>query len=259
MLTALAAHLPTAAATIRPLYAAAGGAKQGAVVWSAEMDEAYEAALALLSSPEVVVPFDESRPLLLLTDWSVEGGAGVFAHLSRDESHFEIVESFSHANSKAESNYGAAEGEISMVRLALKQFPHLMLGRRVYWVTDALTMRSAFEAFRTSASPRIRRTVAELQHVEIVVIDTPGRKHCIADALSRNPSFASSKAPSFDCLLLSTRIYTQILQNRLIRDEHYSTLNQFASARMHSVHPTDCFERQAIDVGDESYRYRTTV
>jgi hypothetical protein len=192
MLTALAKHLPSAASTIRLLYEAAGGAKQGRVMWTDEMRAAFSAALHLLASPEVVVPFDESRPLLLLTDWSVDGGAGVFAHLARDGSHFEIIDTFSHANSSAERNYAAAEGEIAMVRLALKQFPHLMMGRKVHWITDALTMKTAFEAFRASASPRIRRTVAELQHVEIAVIDSPGEKHCIADALSRNPTFTST-------------------------------------------------------------------
>ena len=138
MLTALTKHLPSAASTIRVLYEAAGGGKQGHVEWTDEMRAAFEAALALLSSSEVVVPFDESRPLLLLTDWSVEGGAGVFAHLAHDESHFEIIDTFSHANSGAESNYAAAEGEIAMVRLALKQFPHLIC---FAWAQGALGYR----------------------------------------------------------------------------------------------------------------------
>jgi hypothetical protein len=194
MVTALSKHLPTAATTLRPLYEAAGGNAQGVVAWSKEMDEAFEAALALV--PQIVVPFDESRPLLLLTDWSKEGGAGAFAHLSSDGSRFEIIDTFSHRNTAAERERAPADGELSMVRLALKEFPHLMLGRRVHWVTDSRTMATAFEAFRASSNARIRRMVAELQHADIVVIDTPGSKHCIADALSRNPSFGVSSSSS---------------------------------------------------------------
>lgn len=191
MMASLARHIPHAASAMRTLNAAGNGT--GRLLWTDEVAREFEVAKSLLTSADIVVPFDESRPIIVLTDWSV-GGIGVaLCHLSQDETRFEIIEVFSRANSSAERNYVTQAGELQGLRVAVKRFPHLLRQRRFYWATDASTMTTFLHGARTSDSVRIRRTSVELQDLDCHIISVPGKTHFIADALSRDPRWAAAQ------------------------------------------------------------------
>ena len=189
MIAALASHLVNIAAVLRPLHAAVGAAKRGPLTWSPEMTRAFDDGKRVLQSPEIVVPYDETRALYLLSDWSKLGKCVVLAHLAPSNTHFEIVEVLSQANTKAESNYSAVDGEIVNIRLALKAFGHILRRGKFYWVIDSKIAQQSLASLRTSTSARMQRTRFELNGIHVVVLHCPGKMNIIADALSRDPAW----------------------------------------------------------------------
>jgi len=167
---------------IGPLESEKG--KRGAFEWTNELNVAFERCKALLMSPEVLTPFDPDRKLLLITDASEQGGAVVFAHMSLDGTHVQIIDVFTHRWTSAEQQYHASQGELMMLRLANERAPHLMVGRTVFLVCDSQIMAQSLNRLNSSTSMRVIRTVIELQHLDIKTILIPGKLN-IADAFTR--------------------------------------------------------------------------
>ena len=196
MVSALAAHLPHVFETMRPLRAAAKGT--GRLLWSDALQDAFVAAKQTLTSPHVVVPFDPSRELLVLTDYSGQGMAGALVHIAHDHTHLELIECWSKTNTPAQSRYTVQSGELDAFRQSVKRWPHYIRGRHVFWITDAKTMSEAVAGTSASSSKRIDRTLAELQNLDVSVVACPGKLNTIVDSLSRDPSFVSEMVQSVE-------------------------------------------------------------
>jgi hypothetical protein len=194
LFTSIATHLPGARDVVAVLESEKG--KRGPLVWTQEMNVAFERSKALCAQPEVCTPFDTNRKLFVLTDASGVGGSVIFAHLSNDASRFELVDVFSHRWNGAELAYHASQGEFVILRIALEKAPHLMRGRPLFWVCDALIVTQAMRSLHTSHSARVRRTLLELSELEVYPIHVPGVQNKIADALSRNPAWQSEATVS---------------------------------------------------------------
>jgi len=187
LLTSVLSHLPGVRDTLAVLESEKG--KRGPFVWTDEMEVAFIRSKELCESPEVCAPFDPTRHLFVLTDASAVGGSVIFAHLSLNESHFELINTFSMRWNQAQKAYHASQGEFVMLRYALEKAPELMCGRPLFWVCDTLTMAQAMKSLHVSPSPRVRRTLAELSELTVFPIHVPGVQNKIADALSRNPAW----------------------------------------------------------------------
>src|ERR1700722_19889106 len=93
LFTSIATHLPGARDVVAVLESEKG--KRGPLVWTEEMEVAFQRSKALCAAPEVCTPFDPKRSLFVLTDASAVGGSVIFAHLAHDESRFELIDVFS--------------------------------------------------------------------------------------------------------------------------------------------------------------------
>ena len=192
LVSSLAVHLPHLFDMMRPLRRAASGS--GKLQWTDEMEVAFEQAKEGVTSDLVVVPFDDSREPIVLTDYSKDGMSAAIVYVSADKTHFELVDCLSHNNSVAESKYSPQSGELAAFRLAVRKWPHWLKCRHIFWLTDCAPMASALSGSSPSVSGRIDRTLAELQGLDVTVIKSPGKLNVIADALSRDPSFVSEVA-----------------------------------------------------------------
>ena len=184
MVTALAPHLRDATRLMQPLNEAIA-TQHGRLDWSPRMLEAFHALRRLVLSPESVVPFDAERPLIVITDWSTQGWSATLAHLSADETHFELVDAMARANTRAGARRTPAVGELAAFVLASKAFPHYMRGRTIYWLTDSMTMKQALQSLRTSKVPMVGRLVEQLAQLDVVVMHSAGEENVIADTLCR--------------------------------------------------------------------------
>ena len=184
MVTALAPHLRDATRLMQPLNEAIA-TQHGRLDWSPRMLEAFHALRRLVLSPESVVPFDAERPLIVITDWSTQGWSATLAHLSADETHFELVDAMARANTRAGARRTPAVGELAAFVLASKAFPHYMRGRTIYWLTDSMTMSQALQSLRTSKVPMVGRLVEQLAQLDVVVMHSAGEENVIADTLCR--------------------------------------------------------------------------
>ena len=193
LVNSIAPHLVNAQAVMAPLTQATGGGKKGRLDWTPQLNRAFESTKRLASAPEILVPFDEQRELLVITDWSSVGRAIVFAHLSKNEKFLDVIDVLTRSNSSAERQYSAADGELATLRTAAAERPHLMRGRTVFWVTDAKVAADALVSLNNTRSMRLLRTRLELQGLDIRIMVVPGRLQSIADPLSRDPRFGEEK------------------------------------------------------------------
>ena len=166
-------------------------------IWLPEHQAAFEEVKRALLSSLLVQPFDPALKTELLTDASRLKGLG-YALIQRDcLNNIRLVQCSSRSLSSAETRYATIELECLAIQWAIEDCRYYLLGCEFRVLTDHRPLVGVFEKpLADLANTRLLRIRLKLTDYRMSVEWTPGKTHCIADALSRSPVFDPPETPS---------------------------------------------------------------
>lgn len=164
--------------------------KNNAYLWLDEHEQAFQEMKRLLTSPAIVKPFKPNLPIELLTDASRLKGLG-YALLQRDaDGHPIMIQCGSRSLNSAETRYATNELECLAIQWAIQDCKYYLLGCNFTVITDHRPLVGTFDKpLADLSNARLLRFREKLLDYRFKVIWSPGKTHCIADALSRSPVF----------------------------------------------------------------------
>ena len=187
-------------AILRQTLRSARASAKAHLPWSPAAEAAFFEVRRALADPAVLYAFDETKPLVVLTDASNLGASCLFMQLHVDEVTgkpvLRLVNALCHTFSAAERNYTTAEQELAALRAGRQRLPHLFIGRCIIWLTDNTSVAELLQSARVSKRKRLRTTWADLTGCRVVAVHLAGKFNTLADALSRNPAWRT--APTVD-------------------------------------------------------------
>lgn len=152
-------------------------------VWEDEQREAYDKIINELAKNATLAHFNHKDPVLVKTDASRKGIAGML--LQRQSDEWRLITCCSRRLSSSESNYGITDLEgLAVVYTVSKLRPYL-LGKKFQILVDHCALCVLNK--RTPASARLRRWAITLSEFDFEIIYTKGNQHCDIDCLSRAP------------------------------------------------------------------------
>lgn len=135
-------------------------------------------------NPPILAHFSDTKPIKLYTDGSNQGLGAVLTQVN-ELGQEQAVGFLSRKIRGSEIRYTATELEIFAICYALQSWRSLLLGRHI----DVYTDHRALESIKNT--PRINTRLTKFQLImsdfDVTIHYTPGKKHLMPDALSRNP------------------------------------------------------------------------
>ena len=156
--------------------------------WGKQQSDAFSIIRKIMSSTPIVVHFDPSKLLVLMTDASEYGIGTVLSHTTTDGEH--PIVCYSRTLSKAERNYSQPDKEGLAVIFGLDKSHKFVYGRHVKIITDykpLITLFVEHKQIPVIISPRIYRWVITLSSYNYSIENKPGKYIPEADCLSRLP------------------------------------------------------------------------
>ena len=179
--------LPNLASILAPLYKLLQ--KGASWHWGGEQKEALAEVKRLLQSPNQLVHFDGSKPLVLACDASPYGVGAVLSHRQEDGSERPIAFA-SRTLASAEKNYSQLDKEALAIIFGVKHFHQYIYGRSFVIISDHKPLMHLFSESKATpamASARIQRWALLLGAYEYSIEYKAGKENSNADALSHLP------------------------------------------------------------------------
>jgi len=152
-------------------------------VWEDEQRKAYRSIISELGKNATLAHFNHRDPLLVKTDASRQGVAGML--LQKHEDEWRIITCCSRRLSDSEKNYGITDLEgLAVIYTVTKLRPYL-LGKRFQILVDHCALCVLNK--RVPNSARLCRWAIVLSEFEFEIVYTKGNLHCDIDCLSRAP------------------------------------------------------------------------
>ena len=168
----------------KPLYSKTGGNGKKRLVWSEEMEKAFESLKELLCQDiELAFPdYSESAsPLELYVDASGEGAG---AYLSQQQNgEIRVIAFNSTSFNETQRRYSTIEKELVAIRWGVKSFKAFLYGQYFILHTDHQPL--VYLHNMKMIDSRLARTLEDLSDFNFDIVYTPGKKNEAADALSR--------------------------------------------------------------------------
>nr|VZI39678.1 unnamed protein product [Spirometra erinaceieuropaei] len=166
--------------------------------WSADCDTAFNTLrAALCSAPLLTLPNvdDDAPPFILDTDASGFAIGAVLSQVGKDGVEHPICFA-SNTLTKTQRNYCTFRRELLAIITFIRQFKHLLVGRRFI----LRTYHRALQWLRSIKDPKdqLARWQEFLQDFDVECQFRPGHKHGNADALSRLPNTANLASEPHD-------------------------------------------------------------
>ena len=151
--------------------------------WEAEQKQAYDEIICQLKKNATLAHFNHIDPLLVKTDASKKGVAGILLQRQNDE--WKIITCCSRRLTSSETNYGITDLEgLAVVYTVTKLRPYL-LGKKFQILVDHCALCVLNKRMPNSA--RLRRWAIVLSEYDFEIIYTKGELHQDIDCLSRAP------------------------------------------------------------------------
>ena len=157
--------------------------------WEKRQAQAFAAAKQRLLSEELLVHYDDKKPLYLACDASPYGVGAVLSHRLPDGTDRPIGY-MSRSLSSAERGYAQLEKEALAIIFGLKKFHQYLFGNHCTIVTDhkpLLGLLGENKGIPQMAAARMQRWALTLAAYDYTLEYKEGSKHGNADALSRLP------------------------------------------------------------------------
>ena len=174
--------VPGAAGIMRPLYAALTG-KPKVIVWTPEMDTAFDAAKEALATATMLTYPCSEAPTALTTDASATSVGAVLEQLV--DGIWQPLAFFSRQLRPPEQKYSTFDRELLALYLAVRHFRYYLEGRFFTAYTDHMPLTFAFAKISDPWSARQQRHLAAISEFTTCVRHMSGKSNAVADALSR--------------------------------------------------------------------------
>lgn len=168
--------------------------------WNSKHANAFQQLKEALAQASTLALYNNEDPIMLKTDASYKGIAGML--LQQHKGEYRLIACCSRRLNNCESNYGPTDLEGLAVIYAVTKFRPYLLGRHFSLVVDHCSLCVLKSKMPTS--PRLRRWALILSEYDFQVIYTKGTKHADVDCLSRAP--VSDELDNFfeGCILYTT-------------------------------------------------------
>ena len=171
-------------AIAKPLSSCTNGPKRKKLIWTEDMNKAYEEIKKrLVEESSLAFPdySKESNPLELFVDASGVGAGACLMQKQKDE--YRTIAYSSIAFNSAEQNYSPGDRELLALRWGVKSFRQFLFGAKFVIHTDHKPLMYLKNMSRDNA--RLSRIVSELEEYDYEIRYRPGPQNESADALSR--------------------------------------------------------------------------
>lgn len=190
--------------------------------WETRQRQAFETAKKCLQSEQLLVHFDDTKPLYLSCDASPYGVGAVLSHRLQNGTDRPIGY-MSRSLSSAERGYSQLEKEALAIIFGLKKFHQYLFGKHCTIVTDhkpLLGLLGEHKGIPQQAAARMQRWALTLAAYEYTLEYKEGSKHGNADALSRLPLPSTPKVTprEGEVVMLMEHMNGTPLQVKQIRD-----------------------------------------
>jgi transposase InsO family protein len=176
--------VPSAAAVMQPLYKALDG-KQKLLVWTPELNKAFDASKDALANATLLVHPCHDAPTSLTVDASdVAVGAVLEQQI---DGVWKPLSFFSRQLRPPERKYSAFDRELLALYLSIRHFRYFLEARPFTAYTDHKPLTLAFAKVSDPWSPRQQRHLAYISEFSTDVRHIAGKDNTVADALSRIP------------------------------------------------------------------------
>ena len=205
--------------------------KDTAFLWTDEIDDEFVALKKLLTSEMLVKPFNISLPTELLTDASRLNGLGYILLQREADGRRRLIRCGSCALTPTQARYATVELEALAVQWAISKCDFYLRGLQEFDViTDHRPLLGIFaKDLHELTNPRLRRLREKLVGYGMKFQWVAGKKHMIADALSRAPVFAAEQDDTSDeegevCMRVFTDPKMQRLFDAAAADTDYQSV-----------------------------------
>ena len=225
--------------------------KNVAFSWGPDQQSSFQKTKDILLASAKLAHYDQKRESCLLSDASRLNGLG-FALLQFDEQKKpQLIQCGSRSLSSAEKGYATIELELLSIVYAILKCKHFLLGSYFKVVTDHAPLKPIlgtndnFKPLDQLDNPRIQRLIAKISGFSFYCEWIAGKRHLIADALSRFPVFDPFEDEEFSNVVRICRTITRAqsepllddIRSAAIADEEYR--KQFTAistfTRFHSI------------------------
>lgn len=152
-------------------------------VWGGDEQKAFDALKTALVNSSQLAVFNNVDPIMLKTDASSKGIAGMLFQQHNGE--WRLIACCSRRINASESKYGPTDLEGLAVVYAIQKFRPYLLGNPFQLVVDHCAL--CVLKIKLPTSPRIHRWAIILSEFNFEVVYTKGARHLDVDCLSRAP------------------------------------------------------------------------
>ncbi|CAK1598289.1 unnamed protein product [Parnassius mnemosyne] len=203
--------------TLAPLY---GLLKKGVTWdWDRSCEDSFKKIKKVLTSAEVLLHYDQNKPLILTCDASARGIGGVLTQPCAGAAGSERpVVYVSRALSDAEKHYSQIDREALAIVFCLKKLHQYLYGRRFTLRTDHKPLVSIFgpkHGIPLMAASRLQRWAITVSAYSYDIEYVSSKQNC-ADGLSRLP--VSVQSTKKECLDLPEQTYLHFAQSEMLLD-----------------------------------------
>ena len=206
---------------------------KNAFIWLPEHQTAFDNVKQVLTDPNgpILAHFDSSLPIILMTDASRLKGIGFALMQQHPNGQLKLVQCNSRFLSDTETRYAVCELETLAIYWAITKSRLYLAGTNFTVLTDHKPLVGIFNGTNLNSvhNQRIQRFMEQLLGFTFNVKYTPGKTHCLADALSRAPLH---DAPTEDDVTIATVLHfpkdlsLHSLQELAIADANYQLVIQ---------------------------------
>ena len=202
-----------------------------AFVWLAEHQTAFDEAKRILLTPARKAHFDQTRHTALLSDASRLNGLGFCLLQSDSDKATHLIQCGSRSLTSAERNYATIEIEMLAIVYGVLKCRYYLAGTTFEIVTDHSPLKpilgyedSPGKALDQVENPRLQRLLGKISGFAFTCTWVPGKRHMIADALSRAPVFEPNPDFGFENYVRICAVETRAQSDPLLDDMKVAAL-----------------------------------
>lgn len=175
--------------------------------WLQPQQQAFQKVKSILTDPNgsVLSYFDPKLKTTLLTDASQLKGLGFALLQTNHNGTIRLIQCGSRSLTDAETRYAVCEIEALAIQWAIFSCRMYLIGAKFSVITDHKPLLGVFKRSNLDAidNSRLQRVLEKLAPYTFDIVWTPGKKHLIADALSRSPTSEPSSEDQGEPLALT--------------------------------------------------------